>query len=92
MAVNLIVVAAIWPFVRWSVYPSVVLSLAGLVLLYLFLVGISAVIAIICVRYRDVPQLIQVLIQFLFFLTPIVWYPEKIQFGSHTTRPQGDLR
>jgi ABC-type polysaccharide/polyol phosphate export permease len=79
---NLIVVAAIWPFVRWSVYPSAVLSLAGLVLLYLFLVGLSAVIAIICVRYRDVPQLIQVLIQFLFFLTPIVWYPEKIKFGS----------
>src|SRR5205807_666836 len=69
---NLIVLAAIWPFVRWSLYPSAVLSLAGLVLLYLFLVGTSAIIAIICVRYRDVPQLVQVLIQFLFFLTPII--------------------
>jgi lipopolysaccharide transport system permease protein len=52
---NAIVLAAIWPFVRWSLHPSAVLSLAGLVLLYLFLAGTSVVIAIICVRYRDVP-------------------------------------
>jgi ABC-type polysaccharide/polyol phosphate export permease len=36
--------------VRWSLDPSAALSLVGLVLLYLFLIGISAVIAIICVR------------------------------------------
>jgi ABC-type polysaccharide/polyol phosphate export permease len=76
------VLAAIWPFVRWSLYPSAVLSLVGLVLLYLFLVGVSAIISIICVRYRDIPPLIQVLTQFLFFLTPIVWYPENIHRGK----------
>jgi ABC-type polysaccharide/polyol phosphate export permease len=79
---NAIVLVAIWPFVQWSLYPSAVLSLAGVVLLYLFLVGTSAIIAIICARYRDVPPLIQVLIQFLFFLTPIIWYPEQIRFGA----------
>jgi ABC-type polysaccharide/polyol phosphate export permease len=75
---NAIVLVAIWPFVRWSLYPSAVLSLFGVVLLYLFLVGLAAMISIICVRYRDIPPLIQVLIQFLFFLTPIIWYPEQI--------------
>jgi ABC-type polysaccharide/polyol phosphate export permease len=79
---NAVVLAAIWPFVRWQLYPSAVLSLIGMVLLYLFLVGVSAVIAIICVRYRDIPPLIQVLTQFLFFLTPIVWYPENIHSGK----------
>src|SRR5882724_8114536 len=59
---NAVVLAAIWPFVRWELYPSALLSLFGLVLLYLFLVGTSVIIAIICVRYRDVPLLIQVLI------------------------------
>lgn len=83
---NAIVLVAIWPFVRWSLYPSAVLSLAGLLLLYLFLVGTSAIIAIICVRYRDVAQLIQVLIQFLFFLTPIIWYPEQIRFGAEVLK------
>jgi ABC-type polysaccharide/polyol phosphate export permease len=80
---NAVVLAAIWPFVRWSLYPSAVLSLVGLILLYLFLVGMSAIIGIICVRYRDIPPLIQVLIQFLFFLTPIIWYPEQIKSGTH---------
>jgi ABC-type polysaccharide/polyol phosphate export permease len=79
---NVVVLFAIWPFVRWSLHPSAVLSVAGLILLYLFLAGTSTVIAIVCVRYRDVPQLIQVLIQFLFFLTPIIWYPEQIRFGK----------
>jgi ABC-type polysaccharide/polyol phosphate export permease len=79
---NAIVLFAIWPFVRWSLYPSALLSLVGLVLLYLFLVGVSAIIGIICVRYRDIPPLIQVLIQFLFFLTPIIWYPEQIHSGK----------
>jgi lipopolysaccharide transport system permease protein len=64
---NAIVLIAIWPFVRWSLYPSAVLSVAGAVLLYLLLVGASVIIAIICVRYRDVPPLIQVLIQFSVF-------------------------
>jgi ABC-type polysaccharide/polyol phosphate export permease len=75
---NAVVLVAIWPFVRWQLYPSALLSVAGLVLLYLFLVGVSTIIGIICVRYRDIPPLIQVLIQFLFFLTPIIWYPEQI--------------
>src|SRR4030088_3047735 len=79
---NVIVLAAIWPFVQWSLYPSAALSLVGLVLLYLFLVGASVIISIICVRYRDIPPLIQVLIQFLFFLTPIIWYPEQIKSGT----------
>lgn len=79
---NAIVLAAVWPFVRWSVHPSALLSLVGLVLLYLFLVGTSVIVSIICVRYRDIPQLIQVLIQFLFFLTPIIWYPEQIKVGQ----------
>ena len=79
---NAVVLAAIWPFVRWTLYPSALLSLFGLVLLYLFLVGASATISIICVRFRDIPPLIQVLIQFLFFLTPIIWYPEQIHSGQ----------
>jgi ABC-type polysaccharide/polyol phosphate export permease len=78
---NAVVLAAVWPFVRWSLYPSAALSVVGIALLYPFLVGIAAVISIICVRYRDIPQLIQVLIQFLFFLTPIIWYPEQIKSG-----------
>src|SRR3954469_5816633 len=83
---NAIVLIAIWPFVRWQLPLSAVLSVVGLVLLYFFLVGISTIVAIICVRYRDIPPLIGVLIQFLFFLTPIIWYPEQIHSGKEILR------
>jgi ABC-type polysaccharide/polyol phosphate export permease len=39
-------------------------------------------VAVVCVRYRDIPPLIQVIIQFLFLLTPIIWYPEHVKFGT----------
>jgi ABC-type polysaccharide/polyol phosphate export permease len=83
---NAIVMVAIWPFIRWHIPFSAILSVPGLVLLYGFLIGLSAIIGIICVRYRDIPPLIQVLIQFLFFLTPIIWYPESIKFGWQILR------
>ncbi|MBR0848962.1 ABC transporter permease [Bradyrhizobium diazoefficiens] len=79
---NAIVMILIWPFVQWQLYPSALLSAGGLVLVYLFLTGVSVVVAVVCVRYRDVPPLIQVVIQFLFLLTPIIWYPEQIKFGT----------
>jgi ABC-type polysaccharide/polyol phosphate export permease len=82
VAHNAIVLLAIWPFVRWHVGPEAILSLLGLALLYFFLAGASLVIAIACVRYRDIPPLIQVFTQFLFFASPVIWYPEQIKFGK----------
>lgn len=79
---NAVVLAAVWPFVRWHVGPEALMSVAGLALLYLFLGGTSIVLAIICARYRDVPPLVQVLMQFLFFATPVIWYPEQLRFGE----------
>jgi ABC-type polysaccharide/polyol phosphate export permease len=82
LAHNAIVVALVWPFIRWPVGPSALLSLAGLLLLYVFLIGGSIVLSIVCVRYRDVPPLVQVVTQFLFFVTPIIWHPEQLKFGG----------
>jgi ABC-type polysaccharide/polyol phosphate export permease len=79
---NAVVVALVWPFIRWHVGPEALLSLLGIVLLYCFLAGAAVAIAIVCVRYRDIPPLIQVLIQFLFFVSPVIWQPEQLRFGT----------
>jgi ABC-type polysaccharide/polyol phosphate export permease len=79
---NAVVVALIWPFIRWHVGPEVLLSILGILLLYCFLAGGAVAIAIVCVRYRDIPPLIQVLIQFLFFVSPVIWQPEQLRFGT----------
>jgi ABC-type polysaccharide/polyol phosphate export permease len=34
------------------------------------------------VRYRDIPPLMQVLTQFLFFASPVIWQPEQLRFGE----------
>jgi ABC-type polysaccharide/polyol phosphate export permease len=79
---NAVVVALVWPFIRWHVGPEVLLSILGILLLYCFLAGGAVAIAIVCVRYRDIPPLIQVLIQFLFFVSPVIWQPEQLRFGT----------
>jgi ABC-type polysaccharide/polyol phosphate export permease len=83
---NVIVVVGVWLVLRWEVGFYALLSIIGLVLCHLFLVGLSLVISIVCVRYRDVPPLIQALTQFLFFATPIIWYPEQLRFGEIVLR------
>lgn len=79
---NFVVIIGVWLFLRWELTPYTLLSLVGIAITYMFLAGVSVVIAVICVRYRDIPPLIQALTQFLFFATPIIWQPEQLRFGE----------
>jgi len=51
---------------------------AGLLLLGLagFLVALAS--GILCTRFRDLPQILQSLVQVLFFVTPVTWIPEQL--------------
>ena len=61
----------LWSF---SAIPAfLVLALNGL--------WLTLLIGIISTRYRDIPQVINSLIQLAFYLTPIVWSPDNL-FGS----------
>ena len=37
---------------------------------------VTAYIGIVSARFRDIPQLINSLVQIVFFVTPIMWKPE----------------
>lgn len=78
---NLIAVVVLWVFLRWPLAPGALLSIAGVLVCYLFLAGIATIVSVVCVRYRDVPPLIQVVIQFLFLASPVVWRPEQLTHG-----------
>jgi ABC-type polysaccharide/polyol phosphate export permease len=82
LAHNAIVILGIWLFFRWPLKFSMLLSFAGMALTFVFVAAISIVIAMMCVRFRDIPPLVQSAIQFLFFATPIMWYPESMRFGE----------
>ena len=50
----------------------------GKVVIALFGYGASLVLAPLSLRFRDIPQLVQNMVQMLFFLTPIFWRGDQL--------------
>lgn len=53
-------------------------SIAGLAVLLLNLLWFCTLLATICARYRDIPQIVTSLLQVIFYLTPIMWLPNLL--------------
>ena len=47
----------------------------GFALVVLNLLWVGLLLATICVRFRDVPLVVQTVVQMLFFITPVFWLP-----------------
>ena len=47
----------------------------GFFLLLINIFWITVLMAIICTRFRDMPQIVNSLLQVLFYLTPVIWMP-----------------
>jgi ABC-type polysaccharide/polyol phosphate export permease len=56
-------------------------AIPGLILLVLFLLTSSLLIAVIGARFRDVPPAVASVLQVAFFSTPNIWEPSSL--GSH---------
>jgi len=55
-----------------------IVALPGFGLLVLALVWTSYLVAIACVRFRDLTQVVQNGLMIAFFITPILWKPDQI--------------
>jgi ABC-type polysaccharide/polyol phosphate export permease len=53
-------------------------SLFGLAVVVLNLCWVILILAVLCARYRDLPQIINSLLQVVFYLTPIMWLPNLL--------------
>jgi lipopolysaccharide transport system permease protein len=42
------------------------------------LIWVNLILGCVCVRYRDIPQIIASILQVVFYVTPIMWMPENI--------------
>jgi lipopolysaccharide transport system permease protein len=80
---NIAVVPFIWLIVPWHIGFVALLSVLGLGLVYIFCVSGAIIISMICVRYRDVPPVVASVLQLLFFVSPIIWEPSRIQGGEY---------
>ncbi|PXA83994.1 ABC transporter permease [Caulobacter sp. D4A] len=86
---NLIVAAhCILPVVIAFVYykyPVDVVALAalpGLVLMLLNMYWLALCLAMVCLRYRDVAQIVIYAMQLALFVTPIIWQPTQLRAGT----------
>jgi lipopolysaccharide transport system permease protein len=80
---NIAIIPIVFAF--FGINPDIyaVLSILGFLLLSLNLLWISLVLAIVCARYRDLPQIVQNLLQVVFYITPIIWMPSLISSKRH---------
>jgi ABC-type polysaccharide/polyol phosphate export permease len=71
----LVIVFAFYPPpANWSLFSVPVAVVA---------IGINAIwvgllLGMLCARFRDIPQLVQSVVQVMFFLTPVLWRPEAL--------------
>lgn len=63
----------IWPGVAFlEVFPALFLLVLNATWLGLFL-------GLLCARFRDITQIVNSLLQVIFFVTPIIWHPEMMK-------------
>ncbi len=61
----------------FQIFPGIGIlwSLVGLLVVVVNLTWLSLALAMVSARFRDVPQIVTAVLQFIFFLSPIFWQP-----------------
>jgi lipopolysaccharide transport system permease protein len=62
-----------WPSWSWLLAPL------GLVLILLAGFFTALMLGLLCTRYRDLPQIVQNIVQIAFFITPVMWPAESLR-------------
>jgi len=71
-----ILAVAIWFHYLFNI--NVPMAIVGFILLCLNLSWITFAVAIIAARFRDVQQIIQSVLQLIFFISPVIWIPKDM--------------
>lgn len=67
-----VVLAIFRPALSWSL----LIAPLGLLLMVLNGVWLAVLLGVLCARFRDIPLIVQNIVQVLFFLTPVLWRPK----------------
>lgn len=78
LAHNFLVVAIVFLFAGPGFSFEALAAIPGLAILSLLMLMIGTPVAIFCTRFRDMPQIINNLLQVIFYLTPIIWEAKQI--------------
>ena len=75
---NLIIFPIVMLVFGRTLEPVSFLAVGGMLLLVANLAWVALFLGIMCSRYRDLPQMVQSVLQVLFYLTPIIWMPSLL--------------
>jgi lipopolysaccharide transport system permease protein len=79
---NIAVIPFIWLVYPWHIGIVAILSVVGLLIVFIFVVSASVIVSMICVRYRDIPPIVAAILQLLFFISPIIWSTSQVKGGD----------
>ena len=75
---NLLIIPVVFLILGKPVNSLIFMSIPGFLLMTVNLAWLALILAILCARYRDLPQIIGSLLQVFFYVTPIVWMPNLL--------------
>lgn len=75
---NLILLPILFLVCGTPLKPMIVLFIPGLLLVLVNLGWVAYAIAILSTRYRDIPQMVQSLVQIAFFVSPVIFKPSQL--------------
>lgn len=78
LAHNLVILPFVFLFVENSVSKELFWALPGFVVLTVNIFWLSLLLAILSTRFRDMPQIINSLLQVFFYITPVIWMPNTL--------------
>ncbi len=70
-----LVLMLVWMKPHWSA--TMLWAIPGLLSYLIAPLWLSAILAPLCARYRDITHAIQTLLRIMFFVTPILWLPQQ---------------
>ncbi len=78
MGHNMIILPLVFICVGKSISWEIIWVLPGLVVLLFNVFWMSLFLGTICARFRDMPQIVNSLLQVFFYVTPVIWMPNTL--------------
>jgi ABC-type polysaccharide/polyol phosphate export permease len=75
---NLVIIPLVFLAVGKPLSVVALFSIPGFVLAAINLAWVALILAVLCARYRDLPQIVGSVLQVFFYLTPIMWMPSLL--------------
>jgi ABC-type polysaccharide/polyol phosphate export permease len=76
---HLLIIVLFYVVMPWPLHWTMLLVLPGFAILLIVLLGGSVVLGMLCARFRDIGSAIVSALQFIFFLTPVIWTEDSVR-------------